>query len=145
MMKTCRGCSVEKPLADYYKHSNMADGHLNHCADCCKKRIKAHRRNNPDVYTAREADRYVGDRRSKIADGAKRRAAASPHKRRAHITVGNAVRDGRLHKPDACSLCGRTGTRIEGHHDDYTKPLVVIWFCCRCHRRHHADNPHLEA
>ena len=33
-MKICKTCNVLKDLNDYYKHSRMADGHLNTCNDC---------------------------------------------------------------------------------------------------------------
>jgi hypothetical protein len=34
-----------------------------------------------------------------------------------------------------CSICG--GTKSESHHDDYAKPLEVLWFCRRHHHAHH--------
>jgi hypothetical protein len=49
--------------------------------------------------------------------------------------VSNAVRDGRLDRPNRCSRCNEKG-RIEGHHEDYSKPLEVIWLCTLCHRRY---------
>ncbi len=51
-----------------------------------------------------------------------------------------AVADGRLMKPENCSQCG-DGGKINAHHDDYNKPLDVIWLCNRCHTRLHYGIP----
>ena len=58
-----------------------------------------------------------------------------PHKRVAVIMVNNAVRDGRLAKLP-CEVCGTT-KRVQGHHDDYSKPLDVVWLCPKHHAERH--------
>jgi hypothetical protein len=60
-----------------------------------------------------------------------------PTQRRAVWTLNNAIADGRAVRPSTCSRCGKEG-RIEGHHNDYSKPLDVIWLCRRCHVEEHA-------
>jgi hypothetical protein len=52
-------------------------------------------------------------------------------------TLNRAVQQGIIKRPDSCSACGRK-TRVHAHHEDYTKPLEVVWLCCSCHRRIHS-------
>lgn len=136
-MKTCTVCGLTPPV-DPYKSIPQR------CRSCHLSEVSKDRRANPEKHSAREKARYVGKRREKILADASARALVGGPKRKAHIAVGNAVRDGRMDKPDCCSVCARSGVRIEGHHNDYTKPLDVVWMCARCHRRFHADNPQIE-
>lgn len=59
-------------------------------------------------------------------------------KKWARRQVRNALRSGRMVKPDACSLCGRSDLRIDAHHEDYHKPFYVEWLCSACHGTRHA-------
>jgi hypothetical protein len=62
-------------------------------------------------------------------------AERNPEKRAAHVAVGNAVRDGRLVKgPCERVTEGTCRGKIEAHHDDYSQPLRVRWFCTRHHK-----------
>lgn len=53
-------------------------------------------------------------------------------KHSARQLVRNAVRRGEIKKPSKCQSCG-VKTRLQAHHDDYTKPLDVVWLCAFCH------------
>ena len=55
-----------------------------------------------------------------------------PLKLKARYILRNAVRRLGLQKPKNCSKCGKECI-TEGHHEDYTKPLDVIWLCHKCH------------
>jgi hypothetical protein len=68
----------------------------------------------------------------------------------AHQQVSIAVRDGVLIRPDGCELCLRTREDrpmwgIYAHHEDYARPLDVIWLCASCHYRVHAVHGGLPA
>lgn len=53
-----------------------------------------------------------------------------PEKYNARMQVLMAKRKGIL-KQESCSDCGVEKT--EAHHEDYFKPLEVIWLCKKCH------------
>ena len=57
-------------------------------------------------------------------------------KKAAHKAVAAAVRTGKLRKPDRCEVCNKKvpKARLQGHHEDYSKPLDVEWLCAsKCH------------
>lgn len=131
-MKTCFNCGVERPLSDFYKHSGMADGHLNKCKECVKSDVRTNRANNLEYYRAYDRGRgYHGDGIEK----------QSPAKRKAQRKVNNGIRDGKIERVTQCEDCGATST-IHAHHDDYAKPLDVRWLCVPCHvewHKHHGE------
>lgn len=129
--KACFKCNVEKPYAEFYKHPQMADGHLGKCKAC----TRADSTKNYDTNLERERERRR--RRGSGQTPEYRRAYYEkfPLKKQAHIATGNAIRDGKLVK-GPCERCGTT-ERIHAHHDDYAKPLEVRWLCPKHHRQHH--------
>ena len=133
-MKKCFKCGEIKPLTEYYKHPQMADGHLNKCKACTKNDAGKHRSEN--IEKIREYDRIRGNRLAPGYQGEYRRKY--PNKYRAHSMVNYAVKSGKLF-PQPCEVCG-TEENVHGHHDDYLKPLNVRWLCAAHHQQWHAEN-----
>lgn len=60
----------------------------------------------------------------------------NPEKHQARVTLGRALKAGKIVKPTLCEACGQS-EQLNGHHTDYSKPLEVCWLCGPCHRREH--------
>jgi len=58
----------------------------------------------------------------------------NPEKVKCHKIFKKAVNAGRL-IPQPCEECG--SHEVVGHHEDYSKPLEVIWLCDRHHKDLH--------
>lgn len=62
---------------------------------------------------------------------------------RAHALLKRAVQKGIVIKPTRCERCSGEFPiqKIQGHHEDYNKPLDVKWLCWLCHlKTHHERN-----
>ena len=75
--------------------------------------------------------------RCKRVDWAEKKKWSVADMARAHQVVAQAVRSGRLVR-DSCCVCG-SSEGVEGHHDDYDKPLAVIWLCKKHHEQRHSE------
>ena len=56
----------------------------------------------------------------------------------AHNLVQRSKKKGVICVPDECQKCGED-VSLQAHHDDYSKPLDVIWLCPVCHARRHVE------
>lgn len=57
-----------------------------------------------------------------------------PEKYKARYLLNNAIASGKVIK-QPCIDCGNK--KSHGHHEDYSKPLEVVWLCNVCHVKHH--------
>lgn len=53
----CFKCGRSKPLTEYYKHKQMADGHLNKCKDCTKRDVRLDYHSDPEKHHERDRQR----------------------------------------------------------------------------------------
>jgi len=149
--KTCFKCNRLQPMTEFYAHRFMADGFLNKCKTCTKTDVKTYYLQNIEYYREYERERAILPKRvsARIAyaktpqglertnEGKKRWVQRNPEKRKAQVAVKNALRN-KLLKKMPCEICGST-IRVHGHHEDYSKPLQVIWLCPRHHTDRHKE------
>lgn len=149
-MKTCFKCGEVKPLADFYKHKAMADGHLNKCKDCTKADALQHRADNLEAVRAYDRERGSLPHRvaaraeyqktdayaASLAKSVRKYRADNPDRYKAHTAVSNALRDGRLVPWPKCAVPD-CDCAPEAHHPDYSRPLDVVWLCDSHHKAAH--------
>lgn len=131
-MKQCFKCKIEKPITEFYKHSEMADGHLGKCKDCTKADMAKDYIIHRDRIVAYEKSRTKEPtRRVKRIKYQRDMRHRHPEKRNARQIALRALKAGVLIK-QPCEIKGCTRT-VQMHHDDYSKPLEITWLC----RKHH--------
>ena len=135
--KECFKCGAIKPLTEFYKHSAMGDGHLNKCKECTKNDVSKYRLENIEKIRAYDRDRSQNPERIK-ATAETTRAWRFEDKRRttAHNAVARAIKKGDLVR-SPCIRCGED--KSLAHHEDYDKPLEVMWLCQPCHKQRHKE------
>lgn len=154
--KNCHKCNRVIPLGGFYANRGMKDGYLNKCKECVNAESKVRLDNkklNPEWVVA-EAKRCREKQRKALANGTATKipklaqqvfgrawVERNRKKRSAQQAIQNAVRDGRAVK-GPCEKCGSLDS--EGHHEDYSKPLEVIWLCPKHHGERHVEIRNIE-
>jgi hypothetical protein len=146
-MKICFKCNRNLDLSEYYKHPAMGDGHLNKCKDCTKKDSEERRKiKEKDIkWFLSERKRHREKSRKYRQNGLNKKYKKpeyrekwlfeNPEKRKAHIEVRNALNSGKIHRHPCC-ICGN---KAQAHHEDYSKPLDIIWLCPKHHGERHVQ------
>lgn len=132
MTKICPKCKQEKSLKEFSRARDRTSGRRSHCKACEKtyRQLEVNKASRL-VYGRIYSQSEKGKKTHLLSSKKYRRA--NPHKVKSKNIVNNAIRDGKI-KREPCELCGSI-FNIHGHHENYTKPLEIIWLC----RRHHVD------
>lgn len=146
----CKVCQKDKSETEFYSSNK------NICKLCICERVREHRRKNIEKIRAYDRNRPNKAERNqknkeykarmrledpkkfdKIFHGARKNFRAN-HKDKsdAEGKLNDAIRYGKIKRPDTCSLCGVKCTP-QAHHYDYSKPLNVVWVCVSCHANIH--------
>lgn len=145
-MKTCKDCGNQKPKTDFY-------GVQNECKECTKARVRKYRADNMESVRAYDRQRGLDPKRQannranyrkristpegREREWQKKRGYINSTKRAANIIVGNYLRDGKLIR-QPCERCG-DNQAVDAHHEDYSKPLDVMWLCKKHHGERHRE------
>ncbi len=115
MLKTfnCCLCKKRKKPDKFYKNKSRWSGLSSRCKDCQKILFKKY----------------------------EHRKRKDPLKVKARLKLNDYVNRGKVIKEN-CEVCGSC-KKVEGHHDDYSKPLEVRWLCQKHHNEHHQKNKKL--
>lgn len=159
----CIKCCEEKEISQFYKNRT---GILYTCKECFKsyrkkfcetkegraygkeyrsknkaranKYAREHVRKRPRKITKIVKYSEKNDsQKERIKKSVKKWEENNKGKVKARNKLNSFMRYRGLKKPSVCSSCGNYYKLIHGHHEDYNKPLEVIWLCLPCHRKIH--------
>lgn len=138
-IKFCPRCKTHRSTQDFPKNRTLDDG-LSCWCKCCHKAANALRRGNPE-YLAKYRLYQRRWYQTEPGRASRRRRAAlerlrHPDKMIARRAVGRALEKNLLVRQPC--FCGDSKT--EGHHEDYSKPLEVVWLC----KKHHEEKKRIH-
>lgn len=160
---TCSKCDETLPTTAFSKHrGNTGRGGYSYS---CKKCVKEYQTLNKDSILKNHKD-WLSNNKQRVRDKAnewaknnvdkvrdqRRRSRvtcadhireyrseyrkANGYKIACHVAVSKAVGSGELVKLP-CEICGNV--KANAHHEDYSKPLEVVWLCQHHHVERHQE------
>lgn len=98
-----------------------------------RKSMQKWRDENPEV-AALKMREWRKNNKERHLEFIKNYKRNNPNKATAHLIVKDAIRVG-IMKRKPCEVCGKENAHA--HHEDYSKPLNVIWLCQKHHSERH--------
>jgi len=152
MKKTCFKCNLEQELSSYQKDKANKDGLKGTCKKCLSTYHRIYKGENSIIrnseYRLKHAQAQKKYRDKKKLNGTYkyyrgnrtlqserwRNKQENKIKKSAHDKLYLAMKRGNIIKKP-CVVCN--DLKSNGHHEDYSKPLDVIWLCNKHHYEHH--------
>lgn len=125
--RRCSQCKSIKPLDQFTKNRSKPLGHNYECFPCAADSSR-------EYY-----EKYHENHKNEFAVYRQRYKENNPEEIKARQVLNNAVRDGKILRPESCIRCNST-RRIQGHHYLGYAPehhFDVMWFCESCHKTIH--------
>ncbi len=135
--KQCTKCKRILPVAAFYvdHHGASKDGVRGICKECMRSYGKKQRKLRRKERRVRQAAYYK--RHTEIIQlRAQNYRAANLQRLEAYRTITRTRQQGLL-MPEPCADCGLPAKYSQAHHEDYSRPLEVIWLCPSCHMTRH--------
>lgn len=135
--KHCSRCNTTKPRTDFFRRSASDDGLQGKCKKCQKELHDIYRwTDSGRNIVAANKRKYFSSALGKYQKKKGREKTKISGKGKAHSAVNHALLMGRLERKP-CSICGNTSS--QAHHEDYSKPLDVVWLCRKHHQLRHIE------
>lgn len=136
-MKRCPKCDSIKPLSEFSRNRTRYDGVNGWCKSCMKIIAETIRQRESYRIKQRLAAnnwRQLPENKEKHRLSASRERLKEPEKIIARRKVRDAISQNRITR-QPCSVCGSVTS--QAHHENYAKPLEVIWLCQAHHKQLH--------
>ncbi len=131
--KSCTECGVDKPLSEFRRKRTGKYGRQSSCKPCSNAKLDVWRAKAREQRLAYNREYYATARGREVISNYQ---ARKPAKKVAQLALQRAIERGLIVRPERCEDCNGTN-RVEGHHNDYAKPLEVRWLCRICHKAWH--------
>jgi hypothetical protein len=158
-MRRCSKCLVEKDDCEFGKKGNV-------CKECVRIKDRERYALNPNSkkesslkyqkgnydQCRQRIERWREENREKVQEQNRasyqrnkqwyenRNAKQDKDKRYARMLLNAHIKMGKIDRPERCQECN-CESKLHGHHQDYQKPLEVLWLCAKCHNRIHRAMP----
>lgn len=141
--KVCGKCKIEKELIHFSFARRHKFNRGSYCRKCNVEKLRKWYVENREKIAASRIGWFERNKDKIVKRNAEWRAI-DPNRQKAHNAVRREIRRGAIIKPTCCSKCNQPG-RVEAHHDSYAPDrwLDVVFLCRSCHKRLHAENPHI--
>lgn len=137
--KHCSRCNMHLEASMFYKQKHSADGLHAWCKSCGRNYGLEYKTKNREYIRNRDRIRdSIPSVRAAKLKAKNKWQINNLHKRRAHWRIYRAVKAGKITRPNKCERCLNI-CKPNGHHDDYNKPLEIMWLCQLCHKKRHIE------
>ncbi len=109
---------------------------MNKCKECTKgdsKKTYEKIQSIPELAIRERKRQRIKENKRRI-EGRTKKYKKQLRRSPASDILARAIRLKQIEKKP-CEICGKT--RAQGHHEDYSKPLDVVWLCIRHHNDRH--------